>query len=601
MNNLEIRVNVVGQIKLFRSSMFPEKLPFIEEAFQNAQRAKATLVEVWVKDDEIVIMDDGIGLNNPEDLFTIAQSGWDEETVKEQKPFGLGFFSCVTMADIIIIESGYTKCVFDVPEIVQTNKARVRVEQLQEYVSGFRVILRDLLPGVKIFNVERRVREVASYISQFDVELNGVRLQKLDLNKPDTDRFFRKIEEPNCRGWIRAYDWIHDRSSLFNYESGVKIFHQERYVKDLNILGNEVVGVISVDNLDLRAPDRKEIIQNEKLEELKGLLKREVKALFKEVIATGSEKELERFENSLCKELYVEEYQELLRFLILKGDLDLERIRGKTKEQLERMSSEEILELLGANEDTQEDTQEMIPSEYDLSSKREPLEIASRMVDRAEIPDLPPGEKLPPMDDQLKYYLRKDEIIDYVDRIRRALDNGIPVILIRNRLEITAIMSREDILHISELDQREEWNAKINNPGPADQVEGRAEWLFEVISRIMGLEESPFIIGDVEATKVVTFGPIEVSREDIVPFGMCNGRVILIDRSKLAKDSLKPSTFKRLLASDLLFIGRNLDTIAHELTHLLYKTEDGTPAHYRLQLDVTRHLTERLFSGKLNI
>jgi len=128
LKKVNVKVDVIGQIKLFKTATFPSKLPFIEEALQNAQRSKATLVEVWTKEDEVIITDDGIGLNDPEDLFTIAKSGWDQETIKDQNPFGLGFFSCITMADLITVESNNFRCIFDVPKMLKTNSTDIVIE-----------------------------------------------------------------------------------------------------------------------------------------------------------------------------------------------------------------------------------------------------------------------------------------------------------------------------------------------------------------------------------------------------------------------------------------------------------------------------------------
>jgi hypothetical protein len=68
------------------------------ELFQNARRAGATKVSVSQIDypdfgPVICIIDDGPGLNDPKDLFTLGHSAWDEHTQSLEDAAGMGFFA----------------------------------------------------------------------------------------------------------------------------------------------------------------------------------------------------------------------------------------------------------------------------------------------------------------------------------------------------------------------------------------------------------------------------------------------------------------------------------------------------------------------------
>lgn len=60
-NPVEIKVNVINQLKLLRQSTFKDKLSFLDEDIQNAQRAKATEVKVTVdyNKDKVTIENNG--------------------------------------------------------------------------------------------------------------------------------------------------------------------------------------------------------------------------------------------------------------------------------------------------------------------------------------------------------------------------------------------------------------------------------------------------------------------------------------------------------------------------------------------------------------
>ncbi|MDA3857437.1 MAG: hypothetical protein PF480_04195 [Roseovarius sp.] len=68
------------------------------ELFQNARRAGATQISVSQIDypdigPVICLIDDGPGLNDPKDLFTLGQSAWDDHVQSLEDAAGMGFFS----------------------------------------------------------------------------------------------------------------------------------------------------------------------------------------------------------------------------------------------------------------------------------------------------------------------------------------------------------------------------------------------------------------------------------------------------------------------------------------------------------------------------
>jgi len=89
---------------------FTNKTTLLGEMIQNARRAGATAVNVTF--DEVsgllTFADDGAGVADFQDLFSIADSGWDERIKASERPFGMGFMSTLYSSEHIRVESnGY--------------------------------------------------------------------------------------------------------------------------------------------------------------------------------------------------------------------------------------------------------------------------------------------------------------------------------------------------------------------------------------------------------------------------------------------------------------------------------------------------------------
>lgn len=72
-------------------------LDVLNEIFQNCRRAGATSVTLTTvtQGDQILlsVADDGMGINDPTDLITLGQSGWDDTVARREDPAGMGLFS----------------------------------------------------------------------------------------------------------------------------------------------------------------------------------------------------------------------------------------------------------------------------------------------------------------------------------------------------------------------------------------------------------------------------------------------------------------------------------------------------------------------------
>ena len=57
---------------------------------QNSRRAGATAVNFTFQGTNLTVEDDGRGIGDFQHLLSVAESGWDAETIEREHPFGIG-------------------------------------------------------------------------------------------------------------------------------------------------------------------------------------------------------------------------------------------------------------------------------------------------------------------------------------------------------------------------------------------------------------------------------------------------------------------------------------------------------------------------------
>lgn len=104
-----IRLNInessyLGSLK----NTFTKKFTTISELLQNSRRSGATLIKVTLVPNEkvIVIEDNGSGISDFSNLFTVGNSGWKDSDIGKENPYGVGFISTLFLARVITIASG---------------------------------------------------------------------------------------------------------------------------------------------------------------------------------------------------------------------------------------------------------------------------------------------------------------------------------------------------------------------------------------------------------------------------------------------------------------------------------------------------------------
>ena len=124
--------------RLFRNDDYS----VLSELIQNARRAGATRVDFTIEKTEseegsstITIQDNGGGITDFQNLLTLGESGWTEDTQTREDPAGMGFFSLCRSA--VEVHSG-NQHVRLTPAIF-AGKASATVEYSPELVAGTRI------------------------------------------------------------------------------------------------------------------------------------------------------------------------------------------------------------------------------------------------------------------------------------------------------------------------------------------------------------------------------------------------------------------------------------------------------------------------------
>lgn len=98
-----LAVNQSNLIRALRDFFTNSRLTFSTEALQNARRAGATKVSIETYESEgkkcFRIQDDGCGITDWQKLLTVAESGWDEQVMHQDSPYGIGFLSLLFAAE----------------------------------------------------------------------------------------------------------------------------------------------------------------------------------------------------------------------------------------------------------------------------------------------------------------------------------------------------------------------------------------------------------------------------------------------------------------------------------------------------------------------
>lgn len=576
---VELKVNVINQLKLLRQSTFKDIYCFLDEDIQNAQRAKATEVRVTVDrwgEGIVTIENNGNIITNPQALFSIAESDWDEEVRNSENPFGMGFFSNITVSNLINVHSGNAYITFDVEDMISTNNTEIKVEEIDEYYDGFKLILRNFdFDTASEYRIQERVEVLGKYVHELDIYYNGELIEGKDLTEGDDSKYQFSIDDENCKGWIAL-------GNNYSWGNNVNVFYKGRLVAPLEgfpYLKGDLH--VSDKTLNLTSPDRKDIIKDEKLNDFKKVISDHVEKYCTSLLIDGEEN---ISDYSSCFGRYVDKknVKNSIKFMTFKSNNedDVKYLKGIA---IARRKNRDIDSFTGYEIYLQKDAakqNEQIIDEVTVNPKLQtaPEEARGRVYHETsyshkdgyvEVPEIKQKDLIEKRGSLIinsvepTFFIGFNEVEQYERKLNVARHYDLKIIVSRNDVETSILKSMKEsdnVLHISELEEKVSVTGYLSNTELSTK-ESRALMIFDMISRILGFDHNVFAIGDLMVTKSVSVESIGVEEEMIEPNivvlkDALNDKVY-VDRSIINKNKLRNDLDVRLDVFDYQFILAN--------------------------------------------
>lgn len=268
----------------------------LSELFQNSQRARATQVEIQTDDDSFTYRDNGHGLlggvSGFHTLLKIAESHFDNETIIDQDPMGLGIHALLAHDQVkrVTFASGIHRLTLETKRWWEDRDYYThwfrQLEELREPVKGFEVIVEadaKLIQSLKqVFNNSnypyRHTGPAEGYEGYLDISLDGV---KIDTRLPHWARINQPLIETSYQGsrLIVGFDCEYgSRNSSVNwYGQIIQVDFYSGFKFHLDVRSGRPVNPLS--------PTRRGLIKDAAYEELIRFVKDKV---FSFVFDTGN-------------------------------------------------------------------------------------------------------------------------------------------------------------------------------------------------------------------------------------------------------------------------------------------------------------------------
>ena len=600
-NQLFIQSNTKGKaLKMLQGKTFDNPLTFITEIIQNAQRAKTSRFEVSFNGDMITMKDDGCGLKKPEALLMFDYSEWGGT----KEGFGIGFWSILGVPELRVVNI-----------ISNTHMLRATREQIENDLSfehevvpkikGFELTLASPYIEVNKELIIQRFQDELC-LMPFDSYIEGEYVLKKDLKAGVSGDFVMDFENPIFTARLAVNS---------NYANPVYYYEKRMVCRGYEF--NNVTGVVELKKIDLREPDRKGIVANERRSRFLRKMEQCIKTLFKEFVLTimNNDDMIDRYSEAVANILSPKEYEGLLKTNIKPTDKTVKEGRLPIKAIVEEFeeNEEEKLNEIGKEEGNnevdratntantcfvkslilEETTTDKVIKELQSCT----LQTVAKVNKNTNVSDGDMGIKEYVRKTKNLVYVEANKREDYSDLIGLAKYYGVEVFVARNTL-YEQYMEAYKVPHISSIEGAIHKEYSFTNMGTRTAKEANFLKLLLPILAYYELSEDLFTIAEIEnkvtiasGDKVLKKRKFKNSKDNINIYAVCQENRIILDRRaiKLKAFDIKE---KNLGINEIKAIIYSSNTIAHELAHYIYKTVDNTSEHKKYEHEIQQGIIE---------
>lgn len=655
---MKIESNTKGIFERMRDGViFDSPTTFITEFFQNSQRANAKNIFITLSENLLIIEDDGCGLKNPKHLLTFNESSW--KSTNEGFGLGFWSALAIPDLKTIEINSKKHNILIDIEkasenlevdvfkneesyngfkvslysqyfleheyEICEKIKEEGKIIPINIFLNGEMITKRDIFSSIygpykKSYNTKyfKAVLSINDsnysspelyyeyrYVTKlYEIDFVGgvIEIKKgaLDLKAPDRkayiynsklDKFVTEINK--CikdlyKSFISEPEFINE---LHLYENGI-----------INHLSpNEYEKVLLVDSIKKTKSiiiEKQDIFQQSFDETIKTLnsltnngewtVKKSESKEEPDIIDISN---IERIDISTLSEEDVIKTDN-----ICIGETTLVKIKKEVlNESVDKEKDEQNHHINNAQLNS--DTYKEVAIEEDRSCESICYLTKKHIPKKYTIKDLIKSNKS-------LVWVEARDVSYYSDAIAMAEYNNLTVFIAENKL-FERYLKQANIPHIGNIESATIEKRDFKNLNPKSKKEECFLRILNKICSLYKLDNNIFKIGDIVSnTKIIYNDKILLDKtlkntsKKIEIYATCTERDIILDRKALDLKSFNISIDRaeKLGKHELMALMYNLNTIAHELAHFLYKTVDNTKEHTRCEQLITEEILNMLKS-----
>lgn len=653
LGTMEIKSNTIGKLKkIHEGKSFSDRMVIISELFQNSYRAEAKKIEIELIDNLLIFKDDGCGCKKPENILTLDQSNW--KTTDEGFGIGLWSWLAVPEVENMEILSNDWKAKIDVETIFSENNPVATIERSEKlkgfmvkiksdffqasenkhsvlrkiisdgelqpanvYLNGDLIEHRDLQEEVEgdfvkefknnLFTAKLSIekgysypnlyyekREVSSFYVPNIVGVIEMKKDALTLQEPDRKNiiwddkkreFERKIIE--CRKELykdfiktateeeidKYAETISEVLDIEDYEKFVLINDIE------DIIIDEVRSIAMTSDVDAKHKAVKALrntVENKNKNNQLSMLENNVDA-----------KDVEKIvgllnitnEDSNTKWIATDEISE-------DRSISLEEITVELMENIQKA-------IIGGMVYKKVNIEEELEN-FELEDEESVSNILSVTTKKKKKKSANLGSIIKRT--RRKVWIKAKEVEEYQELIARAEYYGVKVFIAKNVL-YENIFNKYKVPYITEVKDGIRKRNFINNVGINTKKEQYFLELLQPILEYFNLPENTFLIGNLKMYIETVLDDVVVHREiienkkgNIKIYGLTDGKNIILDRRAIGLQRFNLNGSGVVGINEYKVLLATISTIAHELAHLLYDTEDNTKEHFQKEEQIKREI-----------